>query len=122
MHFTPSPLQSAPTDLPAAESGFDLVPNEEPLVRALESLQGNEHDALRWLEVARAFRSAGQPVQAIDACEACLKIDPKQVDAWFLIAELAMAVGHLQMAEESYEVVRQLAPDDPRLPVSGAGN
>ncbi len=92
------------------------------LARSLEALQGREDDATRWLVVAQAFRAAGQPVQAIDACEACLKLDPKLIDAWFLIAELALAVGHREMAGEAYDVVRQLAPEDPRLAnVSVAG-
>lgn len=85
------------------------------LTRSLEDLQGHEEDAHRWLAVAEAFRAAGQPVQAIDACEACLKLDPKLIDGWFLIAELALAVGHREMADESYAVVRELSPEDPRL-------
>ena len=120
MQFTPLFSESDPLSVPSIEPLVPLSeltrPEDDPLVRALEGLQGNEHDASRWLEVARAFCEAKQPIQAIDACEACLKVDPKQIDAWFLIAELATVAGHLEMANDSYAVVRQLAPEDPRLP------
>lgn len=117
MHSAPSFPQPDPTGLPDLACLSDLSGDHDPLVAVLESLQGNEHDPLKWLEVALAFRAAGQPIQAIDACEACLKTDPKQVEAWFLIAELATGVGHKEMADESYDVLRQLAPNDPRIPV-----
>lgn len=110
-HFTPEQSASGPL------SSFPEAATEvEPVVAALEALQGHEHDASKWLHVALAFRSAGQPIQAIDACEACLKLDPNQVDGWFLIAELANAVGHSEMADDAYDVARRLAPGDPRLP------
>ncbi len=116
MHSTSSFPQPDHPGLSPFPALSELSADRDPLAQALDALQGNEHDALKWLDVALSFRGAGQPIQAIDACEACLKIDPKQVEAWFLIAELAIAVGHQVMADESYDVVRQLSPNDPRLP------
>ncbi len=109
-HLNPGDSLSvtASSDLETTEAG-------DHLVHVLEALQEHEHDAARWLDVALAFRSVGQPIQAIDACEACLKLDPKQVEGWFLIAELADAVGHSEMADDAYEVAGKLAPGDLRL-------
>ncbi len=106
------PEDSLSVTLPSVS---EAAPEGDRLVRALEALQEHEHDAAKWLDVALAFRSVGQPIQAIDACEACLKLDPKQVEAWFLIAELADAVGHTEMADDAYEVAGKLAPGDLRL-------
>lgn len=82
---------------------------------ALETLQHQEDNPQCWLEVAIAFRGAGQPIQAIEACEACLKLDASQLDAWFLIADLALAVGHREIGAEALAVIRQLAPADERI-------
>lgn len=105
--------------LPSPTAAENPLPETDVLTLALDRLQDHEHDASRWLEVAGAFRALGQPVQAIDACEACLKLDPQQIEGWFMIAELAAAVGHEEIAAESYAVARQLAPEDPRLAAAG---
>lgn len=120
MHSTPSFQKPDYPDLsPVSEAS---VGAGDPLVTALEALEGNEHDASKWLEVAQAFRAAGQPTQAIDACEACLKLDPKQVHGWLLIAELAEAVGHKEMADDAYDVVRKLTSGDSSFPVTSSGS
>ncbi|HEY0967493.1 MAG TPA: tetratricopeptide repeat protein [Opitutaceae bacterium] len=88
---------------------------ETVLRNALETLQHQEDNPLCWLEVAIAFRAAGQPIQAIEACEACLKLDSRQLEAWFLIANLALAVGHREIGAEALSVIRELAPADDRI-------
>lgn len=85
-----------------------------PLMSALIALQDREDDASCWLAVAVEFRAVGQPQQAIEACEASLKLDPKSVDAWVMIAELARAVGHHEIADEAIGILRTLAPNDAR--------
>lgn len=87
---------------------------ESALRSALEALQNQEEVPARWLEVAHAFRAAGQPIQAIEACEACIKLNERETEAWFLIADLALAVGHRDIAGEALSVIRELAPDDER--------
>lgn len=98
------------TTLPSREATA-----ETPLLAALSALENHENDAARWLAVATEYRAINQPVQAIEACEACLKLDPRCVDGWVMIAELARAIGHHEFAEEAVDVIRQIAPTDPRI-------
>lgn len=86
-----------------------------PLMSALAALQDHEDSASRWLDVAIEFRAAGLAHQAIEACEASLKLDPKSVEAWVMIAGLARAVGHEEIADEAVVILRNLAPDDARI-------
>ena len=88
----------------------------------LSVLQGEEAQADRWLDVARAFQADGQMQPAIAALEAGLGVDPQSLEGWLLYAELAQAIGSADIAQEAAGVARRLAPDDPRanayLPVS----
>jgi len=102
-------MRSTPELSPADDS----VPPS--LLAALNALQDHEDEAPRWLAVALEFRAAGHPHQAIEACEACLKLDPQSLEAWVMIAELAQAIGHREIAEDAMGIIRRLAPEDQRL-------
>jgi cytochrome c-type biogenesis protein CcmH/NrfG len=68
-----------------------------------------------WFDCARALHAAGDPQQAIPALEACLRVDAQHVEGWFMMVDLAAAIGADEIANEAREVARALAPDDPRL-------
>ncbi len=119
-------LRRSPAD-PAARQvmGRALLKNGRPgraTAYLLSVLQGEEAQADRWLDVARAFQADGQMQPAIAALEAGLGVDPQSLEGWLLYAELAQAIGSADIAQEAAGVARRLAPDDPRanayLPVS----
>ena len=98
-------MNSAPLspDQPAAGAGFS-VPAFVPTTTAAE-----------YWAMAREHEAAGRIPQALDACEGCLRIDSSNLDAWFMLATLAQRIGHRDFLHEVLEVVRALAPDEPRL-------
>ncbi len=81
----------------------------------LSSLQGAEDDASLWFDVARALHASGDSAQALAALEASLRLDTGNLDGWFMMADLADAIGSTDIADEARSVARQLAPEDPRL-------
>ena len=63
---------------------------------------------------AMEHEAAGRIPAALDACEACLRLDPGRLDAWFMLANLGQRVGHHDFGRDVLEVVRAIAPDEPR--------
>ena len=88
---------------------------DRALVYLTAAVQHVDHDADLWHDLSRAFQAARQMPQALQAAEACLRIDGKHLDGWLLIAELAREGGHTAFYEEARATVRELAPDDPRV-------
>ncbi|HEU5081162.1 MAG TPA: hypothetical protein VFT72_18260 [Opitutaceae bacterium] len=74
----------------------------------LGALQGNEHSADLWWEIAQAFRATSANPQAIDALSACLQLDGTRLEAWELLAELATEAGHAELIEETHNVLQSL--------------
>lgn len=81
----------------------------------LGALQGEEARPELWLDVARALKADGQLSEAVQALEAGLKLDQTLLEGWVLFAELAYALGSMDIAREAAGVARQLAPDDTRV-------
>lgn len=82
------------------------------LLAALPCQTGN---AALWFDVAVALRANNQITQAIEAIEGCLRIDEGRVDAWLLLAELALTAGLPDMARDTAQILVGLAKDDPRV-------
>lgn len=81
----------------------------------LATLPHQTQNATLWLDLARALRAGNQIPQAIEAIEGCLRIDDGRVDAWLLLAELALAAGSTELARDAVQVLQRLAKDDPRV-------
>jgi hypothetical protein len=88
------------------------------------------------MAAARAFRAAGHPIAALDACVGGLRSGPDDVNLHLLIAELAFERGAAGPAADTYRnllrlieidgdaaardrvlvAARAVFPDDPRFP------
>jgi protein O-GlcNAc transferase len=112
-------LRRSPAD-PAARHliGRDLLDagrTPRAVTYLLGALQGEEAKAELWLDVARALKADGQLGEALQALEAGLKLDQSMLEGWVLFAQLADAVGSVEIAREAAGVVRQMAPHDDRV-------
>lgn len=65
------------------------------------------------MDAARAFRAAGHPVAALDACDLGLQWMPDDVDLYLLIAELTIERGALGPAGDIYCNLLRLVEIDP---------
>lgn len=81
----------------------------------LAAVQHRGDDAALWHDLARAFQATQQLPQALQAAEACLKLDAGNVECWLFVAELAAAAGHAEFYAEARATLRELAPGDPRV-------
>jgi len=96
-------------------------------VYLLAAVQHADRDASLWHDLARAFQATQRLPQALQAAEACLRLDGQSVDGWLLVAELARDAGHGTFFREAIATLRDLAPGDPRIealtavPVAGHG-
>jgi protein O-GlcNAc transferase len=81
----------------------------------LAALPHQTNNAALWFDVALALRGNNQTAQAIEAIEGCLRVDEGRVDAWLLLADLALAAGLPDMARDTAQVLLRLAKDDQRV-------
>lgn len=88
-------------------------------VRAVDYLLGavqrSDADGPLWYDLAVALYQSGRPPQAVEALQASLRIDSKQIDAWLFLARLAELCGQLDLRDQSISIARALAPDDQRM-------
>jgi predicted O-linked N-acetylglucosamine transferase (SPINDLY family) len=68
-------------------------------------------DADLWHEVAIASVRASRSADAVMALDSALRLDPRRINSWLLLAGLVDQETVRQVAD----VLRQLAPDDPRV-------
>ncbi len=93
------------------EFGNELVAAGHPgraTLYILAALNQRENSARRWIDLARAFRADGQQAQAVQAVEAGLRLDAKDISGWRLLAELATHFQAADLAREAEGMVRQL--------------
>jgi len=98
--------------------GRQLLTLDRPdraLVYLLAAVQHLDQDAALWHDLAWAFQALKQPAQALQAAEACLRIDPAHVEGWLLLAELAREAGHAEFFHEARATLQDLAATDPRV-------
>ncbi len=67
-----------------------------------------------WHELALALHADGQKAEALQALEACVRLNPGQLEPWLLLADWARDFGHIELVQEIADVVRELAPEHPR--------
>jgi hypothetical protein len=68
-----------------------------------------------WHDLALALHANQQPAEAIQAMETCVRLAPDRLDSWLQLADWATDYGHTELVGEIHEVVRTLAPADPRV-------
>lgn len=84
------------------------------LVYFLGAIERSEPDASLWHGAAAALLGAGRREEAVQALEACLRIDGQSVDGWLLLADLALSSRHVELLNDAVKVLRLLAPGDAR--------
>ena len=133
-----TPAEPAPEEIPPARSGSDVEPAEPEIIAATIATPGPEPvpvpavdgDALvlageeaasrgdapgavaAAMAAARAFRAAGHPIAALDACDGGLRSGPDHVDLHLLIAELTLARGAPGPAGDTYRNLLRLVEID----------
>ncbi len=110
---------ASPVDEPAHEEppAAEPVPavDGDALVLAAEeaAARGDARGAVAAaMAAARAFRAAGHPIAALDACVDSLEAGPDDVDLHLLIAELAFEHGATGSAGDTYRGLLHLAEID----------
>lgn len=68
-----------------------------------------------WFSLAKALRDNRQPGEAIQVLETCIRLDGGNVEALFMLLELAEAAGATEIARAVLECLKQAAPEDPRV-------
>jgi tetratricopeptide (TPR) repeat protein len=117
-----TPLDEAPRGEPAAP-GPTAAPPVEPVpvadgdalvVEAEEAAARGDAPAAvaAAMAAARAFRAAGHPVAALDACDVGLASGPDDVDLHLLIAELTFERGAVGSAGDTYRNLLRLVEMD----------
>ncbi len=81
----------------------------------ITALQNDDKNAALWFAIACATRRNNRPKQAIQALEGCLRVDPRFVEGWFMLAELASEFGNGRLRDDALGMARQLAPEDSRV-------
>lgn len=67
-----------------------------------------------WYDLGIALRGAGRRQDALKALETALRLDPRNLEGWLTLSEMAREAGHAEMLREIAGVVAKLAPQDPR--------
>ena len=112
-------LRSAPTDVRVRHL-YGLVLRAQGITsRAVDYLLGTVQrpgaTVQMWYDLARALRDNHQPSEAIQALETCLRMDPRNIEALFMLLELSEAIGATEMARDVLQCLQQTAPTDPRV-------
>jgi protein O-GlcNAc transferase len=114
-----SVLAASPASSPARHAfGRVLAAQGRPrravdyLLAAVEHVDG---DAPLWLDLSRILLQDDRRPQAVEALETCLRIDQKYLEGWLFMGELARQSSNYDLLQEIIDVVRNLAPDDPRV-------
>lgn len=89
--------------------------HERAVAYLLAALPRGENDGSLWYELARALQKNGQVQETLQAVEGCLRADPRHLDGWLMVAELASQAGNDSLRDEAVAMGRQVSPDDPRF-------
>lgn len=81
----------------------------------LEAIQRIDGDTSLWCELSEAFLQSGQLKPALEAVQACLRVDGENIDAIILLGQIAERVGQLDQIGEAITVAEAKAPEDPRV-------
>jgi len=82
---------------------------------ALTGLRGHEHDGRRWVDVGQVLRIKKDFTGALSAFETALRLEPRSIDGWLGIAEMAHLKGVHDLAADAIGMARRIDPHHPRL-------
>ncbi len=68
-----------------------------------------------WHDLALALHANGQPAEAIQAMETCVRRAPGRLDSWLILSDWASDYGQNELVRDIAGIVRELAPADPRV-------
>lgn len=88
---------------------------DRAVVYLLAAVDDPQAGADVWHDLALALHANHQDAEAVQAMETCVRLSPDRLDSWLQLAEWATDYGHAELVGEIHEVVRTLAPDDPRV-------
>jgi len=112
-------LRAEPTNLAARIlRGRALLPmgdTARAITYLLAAVGSGSNDAAVWLALATALRQNGQAKDAIHALETALRLDRSCVEGWLMLLDMAESAGVPELAEDARTVLREVAPDDPRV-------
>jgi predicted O-linked N-acetylglucosamine transferase (SPINDLY family)/cytochrome c-type biogenesis protein CcmH/NrfG len=91
----------------------DRPDRAEPYLRAASRQLG--HDAGLWLDLGRAGLRLRHLPESAAAAEACLRLEPGNVEAWLLVGDLAILAANPPLLSKALAQVERLAPDYPGL-------
>jgi hypothetical protein len=115
------PLIAPPVACDAAShhiEGWNLLTANRPDRAVLHLMAAVENaDACPevWHDLALALHANQQMPDAVQAMETCVRIAPDRLDSWLQLADWATDYGHTELVGEIHEVLRTLAPADPRV-------
>ncbi|WP_404421996.1 hypothetical protein [Nibricoccus sp. IMCC34717] len=81
----------------------------------LEAIQHLDPDPVLWCELAESFLHSGNLKNAVEAVQACLQLDGKNVEAILLLGEIADRGGQLDQIGDAVAIAQSIAPNDPRV-------
>ncbi len=87
---------------------------ERALLYLLAAVSQRESDQPLWKDLAQTLWSLGRTAEALQAIETCVRTNQQELEPWLILGEWARHLGHQEMAKEVAQLVRQIAPHDPR--------
>lgn len=81
----------------------------------LEAIQHLDPEPALWCELAESLLHSGQLRNAVEAVQACLQLDGKNVEAILLLGEIAERGGQLDQIGDAVAIAQSIAPSDPRV-------
>ncbi|MDX2187679.1 MAG: hypothetical protein SFV32_12155 [Opitutaceae bacterium] len=81
----------------------------------LEAIQHLDPDPTLWCELAESLLHSGQLKHAVEAVQACLQLDGRNVEAILLLGEVADRTGQLDQIVDAVTIAQSFAPSDPRV-------
>lgn len=115
------PLRAAAVQPTAAErhvEGWRLLTSGRPdraVVRLMAAVDDPSAGPEVWHDLSLALHDNGQHAEAVQAMETCVRMAPERIDSWIQLARWAEDLGHVELVGEIDNVLRKLAPADPRV-------
>lgn len=79
------------------------------------SVQRGGSDIAVWRDLSVQLRKAGNLDGAKQALETAIRMDPRNVDSWLMLGELAWDCQHVEIHADVSSILKELAPDNPAV-------
>lgn len=81
----------------------------------LAAVQSGDCPAAYWRALSNELRKVGNGDGAKQALETALRLDPRDIETWLIVGEIAWESQHAEIHQEAYAILQELAPNDPRV-------